>query len=81
MRVWGAARGDACYSGPVGSRHEDARLNGVFGRIMKLPEVQEHYASLGVFTEHSTPREVTERIKSDLQEFAKILKAAGVEAE
>src|SRR5207253_1593772 len=24
VRVWGAARGDACYSGPVGSRHEDA---------------------------------------------------------
>ena len=58
-----------------------ARLNGAFGRIMKLPEVQERYASLGVFTEHSTPREVTERMKSDLQEFAKILKAAGVEAE
>ena len=58
-----------------------ARLNGVFGRIMKLPEVQERYASLGVFTEHSTPQQVTERMKSDLQEFAKILKAAGVEAE
>ena len=58
-----------------------ARLNGDFGRIMKLPEIQERYASLGVFTEHSTPREVTERMKSDLQEFAKILKAAGVEAE
>ena len=58
-----------------------ARLNGDFGRIMKLPEVRERHASLGVFTEHSTPREVTERMKSDLQEFAKILKAAGVEAE
>jgi tripartite-type tricarboxylate transporter receptor subunit TctC len=58
-----------------------ARLNSDFGRIVKLPEVQERYASLGVFTEHSTPQQVTERMKSDLQEFAKILKAAGVEAE
>jgi len=58
-----------------------ARLNGDFARIMKLPQVQERYASLGVFTEHSTPQQVTERMKSDLQEFAKILKAAGVEAE
>jgi len=57
------------------------RLNADFGRIVKLPEVQERYAALGVFTEHGTPREVTERMKSDLQEFAKILKAAGVEAE
>jgi tripartite-type tricarboxylate transporter receptor subunit TctC len=57
------------------------RLNADFGRIVKLPEVQERYASLGVFTEYSTPRAVTERMKSDLQEFAKILKAAGVEPE
>jgi tripartite-type tricarboxylate transporter receptor subunit TctC len=58
-----------------------ARLNADFGRIVKLPEVQERYASLGVFTEHSAPHQVTERIRSDLQEFAKILKAAGIEAE
>ena len=58
-----------------------ARLNADLGRIVKLPDVQERYASLGVFTEHSTPREVTERRRADLQEFAKILKAAGVEAE
>jgi len=57
------------------------RLNADFGRIVKLPDVQERYASLGVFTEHSMPREVTERMRSDAQEFAKILKAAGVEAE
>jgi tripartite-type tricarboxylate transporter receptor subunit TctC len=57
------------------------RLNAEFGRIVKLPEVQERYASLGVFTEHSTPQHVTERTRSDLQEYAAILKAAGVEAE
>src|SRR5258708_6481687 len=58
-----------------------ARLNSVFGRIVKAADVQERYASLGIFTEHSTPEHVTERAKADLQEFARILKAAGVEAE
>ena len=58
-----------------------ARLNGDFGRIVNMREVKEKYAALGVFTEHSTPQQVTEKIKSDTQEFARILKAAGVEAE
>ena len=58
-----------------------ARLNGHFGRIVAAPDVQERYASLGVFTEHSTPQQVTERAKTDSREFARILKAAGVEAE
>jgi tripartite-type tricarboxylate transporter receptor subunit TctC len=58
-----------------------ARLNADFGRVVKAPDVQERYAALGVFTEHSTPEQVTGRVKTDLQEFARILKAAGVEAE
>ena len=58
-----------------------SRLNAEFGRVVKQADVQERYASLGVFTEHSTPREVTERTQADLQAFASILKAAGVEAE
>jgi tripartite-type tricarboxylate transporter receptor subunit TctC len=57
------------------------RLNGEFGRIVKLPDVLEKYASLGVSTEHSTPQYVTEKIKTDTQQFAKVLKAAGVEPE
>jgi tripartite-type tricarboxylate transporter receptor subunit TctC len=58
-----------------------ARLNGDFGRIVNMPEVRERYASLGVFTEQGTPQQVTEKMRSDTQEFARILKAAGVEAE
>lgn len=58
-----------------------ARLNAEFGRVVKLADVQERYASLGVTTEHSTPQQVTERTRSDLREYAAILKAAGVEAE
>jgi tripartite-type tricarboxylate transporter receptor subunit TctC len=58
-----------------------ARLNADFGRIVDMPDVRERYASLGVFTQHGTPQQVTEKMKSDAQEFARILKAAGVEAE
>ena len=57
------------------------RLNSELGRIVKLPDVLEKYASLGVSTEHSTPQYVTEKIKTDTQQFAKVLKAAGVEPE
>ena len=57
------------------------RLNAELGRIVKLADVQEKYANLGVSTEHSTPQFVTEKIKTDTQQFAKVLKAAGVEPE
>ncbi len=57
------------------------RLNAHFGRIVEQADVQERYAQLGIFTEHSTPQQVTERAKADLADFARILRAAGVEAE
>ena len=57
------------------------RLNAELGRIVKLPDVQERYANLGVSTEHSTPAHVIERIRSDAPRIAAALKAAGVEPE
>ena len=57
------------------------RLNAELGRIVKLPDVQERYANLGVSTEHSTPAHVIERIQSDSPRIAAALKAAGVEPE
>jgi tripartite-type tricarboxylate transporter receptor subunit TctC len=57
------------------------RLNGELKRVIALPEVQERYASLGMNPAHSTPREVTELIRSDTRKFGPILKAAGVEPE
>ncbi|HZR68029.1 MAG TPA: tripartite tricarboxylate transporter substrate binding protein [Burkholderiales bacterium] len=47
----------------------------------KSVEVREKYDGLGVQTEHSTPEEVTARIKADTLEVAKVLAAAGVEPE
>ena len=57
------------------------RLNGELGLMVKLPDVREKYASLGVSPEHSTPQYVTEKIQADTREVAKVLKAAGVEPE
>jgi tripartite-type tricarboxylate transporter receptor subunit TctC len=57
------------------------RLNAELGRIVTLADVREKYASLGVETEHSTPEEVTARIRADTVEVAKVLAAAGVEPE
>ena len=51
------------------------------GRIVKLPEVQEKYASLGVSPEHSTPAYVLERAKAEGPRIAAVLKAAGMEPE
>jgi tripartite-type tricarboxylate transporter receptor subunit TctC len=57
------------------------RLNTELGRIVKLPDVQEKYANLGVSTEHSTPAYVLERMKSEAPRIAAVLKAAGIEPE
>lgn len=57
------------------------RLNAEVAKIMKLPDVQERYASLGLFTAHTTPEGVIDRIKADTPEFGRVLKAAGVEPE
>lgn len=57
------------------------RLNAELGRIVKLADVQEKYANLGVSTEYSTPQYVTEKIRADTVEVAEVLKAAGVEPE
>jgi tripartite-type tricarboxylate transporter receptor subunit TctC len=57
------------------------RLNGALAQIMKQPDVQERYASLGVFTMHTTPERVTELIKIETPRIGKVLRAAGVQPE
>jgi len=57
------------------------RLNGELARIMQMPDVRERYAGLGVFTVHTTPERVSEMIRVETPEMAKLLKAAGVEPE
>lgn len=55
------------------------RLNADLAQIMKLPDVQEKYAGLGVFTVHTTPERVLELVRFESPQMGKVLKAAGVE--
>ena len=55
------------------------RLNADLAQIMKLPDVQEKYAGLGVFTVHTTPERVMELVRIETPRMSKVLKAAGVE--
>ena len=57
------------------------RLNAELGRIVKLPEVQKRYMSLGVATAHCTPERIQELAKIDRPVSAKVLKTAGIEPE
>jgi tripartite-type tricarboxylate transporter receptor subunit TctC len=58
-----------------------ARLNAEFGRIVKLTDVQERYAALGLSTLHSVPAAVHERARKEAPDMAKLLEAAGVKPE
>ena len=55
------------------------RLNADLAQIMKLSDVQEKYAGLGVFTVHTTPERVLELVRIETPKMGKVLKAAGVE--
>jgi tripartite-type tricarboxylate transporter receptor subunit TctC len=57
------------------------RLNNELGQIIKLPEVQERYATLGLFTVHTPPERVLEWVKQETPLMGKVLRAAGVEPE
>lgn len=55
------------------------RLNAELAQILKLPDVQEKYAGLGVFTVHTSPERVLELVRIETPKMGKVLKAAGVE--
>ena len=55
------------------------RLNTDLAQIMKLPDVREKYAGLGVATVHTSPERVLELVRIEAPKMGKVLKAAGVE--
>jgi tripartite-type tricarboxylate transporter receptor subunit TctC len=57
------------------------RLNGDIAQILKLSDVQERYATLGILPAHSTPEQVLEAVRRETPAMGKVLKAAGVEPE
>ena len=57
------------------------RLNADLAQILTLPDVQERYAGLGIFTAHTTPERVLEQVRIESPLIGKVLIAAGVERE
>lgn len=57
------------------------RLNAAVGQFMKAPDVQEKFASLGLVPLQSTPREITDLVRTGTARMGKVLKAAGIQPE
>jgi putative tricarboxylic transport membrane protein len=57
------------------------RLHGEIMKALKLQEVRERMASLGTEPLGSTPEEFAEQIRSDLEKWGKVVKAAGIQPE
>jgi tripartite-type tricarboxylate transporter receptor subunit TctC len=55
-----------------------SRINADIAQFMKLPDVQEKFAAMGVFTRHSTPEQMTETIRQGTAQMREIVKAAGI---
>jgi tripartite-type tricarboxylate transporter receptor subunit TctC len=57
------------------------RINAELGKMVQSPDVRDTYSKLGLTPQHSSPSKVAETIRTESPVMAKILKAAGVEAE
>ena len=57
------------------------RINAELGKMIQSPDVRDTYSKLGLTPQHSSPTKVAETIRTESPVMAKILKAAGVEAE
>ena len=57
------------------------RINAELGKMIQSPDVRDTYSKLGLTPQHSSPTKVAETIRTESPIMAKILKAAGVEAE
>ncbi|MSQ52670.1 MAG: tripartite tricarboxylate transporter substrate binding protein [Betaproteobacteria bacterium] len=64
---------------PAGTAREIiSRLSGEFARIMTLPDIREPLPSMGNEPVGSTPEQFTAKYKSDIAQYAVVIKAAGV---
>ena len=57
------------------------KLHGEIVKAMKLPEVQERLATLGLDPVGNTPAQFGEQIRSDLAKWRKVVQAAGIQPE
>jgi tripartite-type tricarboxylate transporter receptor subunit TctC len=68
--------------GPRGLPAELVTLwNTEINRILRLPEIRERFASVGLEPQGGTPDEFARLLRSEVDRWAKVVKAAGVKAE
>jgi tripartite-type tricarboxylate transporter receptor subunit TctC len=56
-----------------------AKLNGEIGRILKLPDVKQRLSEQGAEAAPSTPQQFAALIRSDMQKYAKVVQATGMQ--
>ena len=57
------------------------RLNGELAQILELPDVREKLQQQGVTPIHTTSEEASQRIRAEVEKWAKVMKEANVKAE
>jgi len=66
-------------SGPAGMPTEIAtKLNGEIEIVLKLPEVKERMAALGMEPMLGTPQQLNERMKQDIEKWRVVIEKAGI---
>ncbi len=70
------------YLAPAGTpRDIIMKLSTTMAEIVKLPEIVQRFAGLGIEPVGSTPEDQTAQWKSDAERFSKVVKSAGAKAE
>jgi tripartite-type tricarboxylate transporter receptor subunit TctC len=57
------------------------RLNGEIARILKLPETQERFVSLGFVSRGGSPAEFEQFVKAEITRWSEVIKAQGIKGE
>ena len=67
---------------PAGTPREIiGRLNAEVARVIARPEVKQQLANLSIDSFTSTPEELGEYVKSEIQKWARLVKEAGIQPE
>jgi tripartite-type tricarboxylate transporter receptor subunit TctC len=56
-----------------------AKINEEIGRILRLPETREQFATLGFEPWHGTPGQFGELIRGDIAKWSEVIRAAGIQ--
>ena len=57
-----------------------ARLHKEFVEILKLPDIQQRHSEVGAEIVASTPEQFHACLRSEVEKFGKLVKAAGIKA-